>query len=130
NGAMVVWEDWRSGNEFYEVANLYAQRMNDLSLSVPPIPRNDPLYPEPMLFAGPNPTNPLTVIRCLLPQPGFMELSIFDISGRLVEKLASGMHGAGVHSFTWNAKDKASGVYIVRLKTPLADKSTKLVMIK
>jgi len=131
HGAIVVWPDARPSDPYYYVVtNLYAQRMNDLSLSAPPVPRNEPLYPEPMLFAGPNPTNPLTVIRCLLPQPGFMELSIFDISGRLVEKLASGMHGAGVHSFTWNAKDKASGVYIVRLKTPLADKSTKLVMIK
>lgn len=53
------------------------------------------------------------------------DLSVFDLSGRLVLTLASGSLGAGTRSVTWDGRTAggvpvASGVYFVRLDTRLA----------
>ena len=45
----------------------------------------------------PNPFNPETTIEFGLPTPGFVEISIYDINGKLVRTLVSDEKRAGNH---------------------------------
>ncbi len=63
----------------------------------------------------PNPFNPSTVIAFSLPKQGLVSLRVFNILGQEVETLVDNVLPAGVHTVTWNADRKASGVYFYRL---------------
>lgn len=65
----------------------------------------------------PNPFNPSTNIRYSLQNSSFVEISVYDVTGRLVTTLVNGPVGAGSHAVTFRANDLSSGIYIVRLKT-------------
>ncbi len=88
------------------------------------------------LYASPNPFNPSTKIRFDLPLASIVTLKIYDILGREVSVLAEGEKGSGTHMVTWNAEDKASGIYIARIEIKSTDgsflyaNSQKLVLIK
>jgi hypothetical protein len=64
----------------------------------------------------PNPFNPETVIPYALPVRADVSLRVFDILGRQVALLSSGVQEAGVHSVTWNAATMSSGLYFCRLE--------------
>jgi hypothetical protein len=64
----------------------------------------------------PNPFNPSTVIAFDLPTAADVSLTIYDILGREVARLASGQRHAGRYQETWDAGDFASGVYFYRLE--------------
>ena len=59
-----------------------------------------------------------------------IELAIFDIKGRLIEILASGVVQAGYHEIQWNAKSQASGMYFLRMVTPESAMTQKLILMK
>ena len=79
---------------------------------------------------GPNPANPLTVIRCQLPVASNISLEVFDISGRKLVELASGFHLPGEYRYVWDASGRAAGMYVVRLKTGRETVGEKLVILK
>jgi hypothetical protein len=65
----------------------------------------------------PNPFNPETSIKFDLAQPGFVLISVIDVSGRLIRKLVSESRTAGSYSVKWDGKDSEgnavpSGIYI------------------
>ena len=85
--------------------------------------------------AFPNPFNPMTNIRYDLPQASYVDLRIFDLTGREVRTLARGFDHAGAKSVVWNAKDNngrsvSAGVYIYRLETAGQVQSQKLILLK
>ena len=63
----------------------------------------------------PNPFNAWTSIVYFNQEPALVELRVFDIEGRLVERLVSGEVSAGSHMVTWNA-DVSSGIYFCRIR--------------
>lgn len=63
----------------------------------------------------PNPFNPSTQVVFSLAQGGPVMLEVYDLQGRLVERLAEGLLPAGEHSVSWNAAGLASGTYLARL---------------
>jgi chitodextrinase len=65
----------------------------------------------------PNPFNPVTVIRYSLDVNSRVELTIYDILGRKITTLFSGLQTAGWREQTWDASGLPSGVYICRLRT-------------
>ena len=89
------------------------------------LPKNFALYP-----AYPNPFNPSTTIRFDLPTEGFITLSVYDITGKLVETLINKTMPAGYHSHTWNPVSLSSGLYIVQLKTGEKAFNQKITFIK
>ncbi|GEM_PF-3518147 len=83
----------------------------------------------------PNPFNPSTTIGYRLPERGFVELNIYDISGREVVTLVSTVQDAGEHRITWNASDArgvkvSSGVYLYRLTAGAYTQIKKMVLLK
>jgi hypothetical protein len=65
--------------------------------------------------AYPNPFNPTTTIGYQIPTDGYVKLVVFDLLGRQIAELASGLHTVGRYSSSWNASAVASGVYLARL---------------
>ncbi|MBU1651135.1 M28 family peptidase, partial [bacterium] len=65
--------------------------------------------------AYPNPFNPAAAISYQLSAFSHVNLSVYDVSGRLVAKLVDGYRDAGVHEVIFDATDLASGMYVYRL---------------
>jgi hypothetical protein len=84
----------------------------------------------------PNPFNPTTVIMYALPGISNVKIIIYNLIGQTVEFLVNGVQDAGYHQVTWNASNKASGIYIYTIEVVPADgngnfcSAKKLVLLK
>lgn len=96
--------------------------------------------PEPGAVAArlsssqPNPFVSATTIAFSLERAGRGDLSVFDASGRLVRRLASGWLEAGPHALRWDGRDEsgrrvAPGVYFYRLGSDGFTGSRRMVML-
>ncbi|MBU8870011.1 MAG: M6 family metalloprotease domain-containing protein [Gemmatimonadales bacterium] len=85
---------------------------------------------------APNPFNPSTVIRYELPVKSAVDLQIFDLRGRLVRSLRSGvMEEAGPRQVLWNGLDSggrqvSSGTYFYRLEAGNHEAVRRMVLLK
>ena len=64
---------------------------------------------------APNPVRSATTVAYSLGASGTVRLAVYDVQGREVAVLASGVQTAGAHEITWTPEAAASGVYLVRL---------------
>jgi aminopeptidase N len=80
--------------------------------------------------AYPNPFNPSTTISYQLPAKGFVNLSVYDISGCKVAELVNGTREAGSHEVTFDASSLASGVYLYKLSAGDYIAMNKMVLLK
>ena len=64
----------------------------------------------------PNPFNPSTTIKFVMPQRSQVTLEVFDMLGRLVSSQSLGVREAGDHAVSFNAANLASGTYNYRLR--------------
>jgi parallel beta-helix repeat protein len=80
--------------------------------------------------AYPNPFNPITHIEFSIPQYGFVNLSVYDILGRLVETIVSENLNAGVYKIDFTASGLSSGIYFYILRSGPFSLSKKLVLVK
>jgi len=78
----------------------------------------------------PNPFNPVATIDFSLPQNTDVRVVIHNLNGQEVAELHNGPMSAGVHRVQWNAANMASGTYFAVLKTPTAERLTKLLLLK
>jgi len=83
------------------------------------------LYP-----AHPNPFNPVTTIRFNVPEISEVDVSIYNIQGRLVENLLKGQLSEGYHNLQWNANKFPSGVYFVMFEGNKVKEIEKIVFVK
>ncbi len=94
------------------------------------IPSEFVLYP-----AYPNPFNPVTTITYSLSKESYIDLSIYDMTGRLVNTLKKGLLPVGTHKIQWNGSDMndekvSSGIYFCKLNNGLAERYIKLILMK
>jgi hypothetical protein len=78
----------------------------------------------------PNPFNPTTVIRYGLPGISNVKLKIYNVLGQEVESLVNGTQQVGFHEVTWNASNKASGIYICSIEAVSADNKGNFRSVK
>ena len=84
----------------------------------------------------PNPFNPSTTIRYSLANNSFVQLSIYDVAGRLVRTLVNEeSQQAGPHNVEWDSRDNsgrlvASGVYFYRLQTSGFTQTRKMILLR
>jgi hypothetical protein len=79
----------------------------------------------------PNPFNPTTNISFSVPEESNVELSIFDISGRLVQNIINNAkYVQGVYSVKFDGSNLPSGMYYYRLKTKDYIETRKMVLMK
>ena len=83
----------------------------------------------------PNPFGSTTRIRFGLPARGPVALSVYDVQGRRVRRLAHGIHEAGIHEVAWTGRDEhggrvRAGVYFCRLVTAGARFERRMVVLR
>jgi len=78
----------------------------------------------------PSPVVGSTTIRFALAESGPVELSVYDLSGRLVDTIVDGELEAGPHACVWDASGRADGVYLYTLTTPDGSLTRRLVVAR
>jgi len=83
--------------------------------------------------AFPSPFRYSTVINYSLPLPAQVKLAVYDLAGKMVKTLVSGIQPAGVRQVTWNRSDDAGrrvaqGVYFCRFEADGVQSSRKVVV--
>ena len=84
---------------------------------------------------NPNPFSNFTTIQYAVPEISDVNLSIFDVSGRLIKVLANGRHSPSYYSIKWDGKDNrgervSAGIYFYRLETDGFKDSKKLIFFR
>jgi len=83
----------------------------------------------------PNPFNASTTIGFILADKSEIDLAVYDITGRLVKNIHSGIISPGEHSFIWGGKNNqgkqlSSGVYFYKLQTGSNQDYKKMILLK
>ena len=83
----------------------------------------------------PNPFNPSTTIDYSVAEPSFVDLSIFDASGRLVKKIVSENKNVGSYSVSWNGTtdsgvDASTGMYFYTVEAGSFTETKKMLLVK
>lgn len=127
-GAVVVWyNNW-------DLKGVYARRVNGIGNASPTDAGEHP--PAPFFASNyPNPFNPATAITFGLPEPAYVELVVYDASGRRVRTLLGRTMNAGRHEAFWDGCDGqgspvASGVYFYRLEAGDHILKGKMVLLR
>ncbi len=82
------------------------------------------------LEASPNPFNPSACISYCLPQKAVVSLALYNLQGKLVRELVSGMVSEGRHTVQVDAGNLSSGIYICKFKSGATAKQLKLVLMR
>ncbi len=83
----------------------------------------------------PNPFNPATRISYQLTTGAYVQLSVYDITGREVSRLVDQSQPAGTYSVTWNSSSGpgfqlSSGTYFARLQVGDQVQTRKMILTK
>tara|TARA_B110000014_G_C19771713_1_gene401579 strand:- start:159 stop:635 length:477 start_codon:yes stop_codon:yes gene_type:complete len=98
---------------------------------------NKELIPE--LFAlhqnYPNPFNPVTTLRYELPEAAFVDITIFDMLGNVVNNLVNQNQNSGYKSIQWDATNNqgqpvSAGVYIYSIEAGECRQTKKMILLK
>ena len=81
-------------------------------------------------LTGANPVRTRTALRFTLADAATATLSVYDVTGREVARLADGAFGEGAHTATLDASALASGVYVARLVSGDAVSTTRLTVVR
>ena len=69
-------------------------------------------------------------MRLQTPHKMPVEITIYDIRGRIVEKIVDTEMEPGYHMLSWNNPNIAAGVYFVRVEAKDIEKTEKVIKLK
>jgi photosystem II stability/assembly factor-like uncharacterized protein len=83
----------------------------------------------------PNPLNPVTIIKYILPKVSDVELIIYNPLGQRIRTLVNQHQPAGIFEVQWDGRDEdgapvVSGVYIYVLKAGAFSRARKMVLLR
>jgi hypothetical protein len=78
----------------------------------------------------PNPFNPTTTITYSVPQRSNVTLKVYDMLGREVMNLVTGMKDKGTYEVSFDASNLASGLYIYSISAGSFSASRKMMLLK
>ena len=110
-----------SNNELYNISLEYLRETTPTGYS--------------LLQNYPNPFNLSTTISFAIPNKSHVNISVFDINGRLVATLLSESLDSGYHSVNWNGVDAnglnvSAGLYVYILQADDVKLSSKMILMK
>ncbi len=127
SGEHHIW--WPQGITEDEVFNpMFYQKMTLEPMSVA---EDD--APKPLIYSLNIKQNPIYksgVLSFTLPKASDVDITLYDATGRMVSKLASGKFSAGSHTVTLNASKLANGVYFVHMKADNFNTVKKVTVIR
>ena len=83
----------------------------------------------------PNPFNSVTTLRYDLPEDALVNITIYDLMGRIVSNLLSSQQPAGYKSIQWNATNDtgspvSAGIYLYMIQAGEFRQTNKMVLLK
>jgi hypothetical protein len=83
----------------------------------------------------PNPFNPVTSLRYDLPEDGLVNITVYDMMGRIVKTLVNNSQTAGYKSIQWNATNDrdepiSAGLYLYTIQAGGLRQTKKMVLLK
>ncbi|MDD5360798.1 MAG: T9SS type A sorting domain-containing protein [Ignavibacteria bacterium] len=78
----------------------------------------------------PNPFNPDTKIKFSVHGQSKINMSIYDITGKMVQTLINRNMQTGTYEVTWDASQLPSGTYFCKMTTDKFSRTIKLVLLK
>lgn len=70
-----------------------------------------------LIRSFPNPFNPANQLELTLRESNIVSVRVYDITGRLVDELVSGVTlRAGTHYLAWQPSNPSSGVYLIHVE--------------
>ena len=78
----------------------------------------------------PNPSRGKTILYYSINNEGIVNVSLYDVSGKMVERLFNGTHKAGRHSINIENMKLSPGVYFVRMETSDRVETKTLTILK
>ncbi|MCD6380143.1 T9SS type A sorting domain-containing protein, partial [bacterium] len=91
---------------------------------------NNPLPIFALAQNTPNPFNPSTRISFSLANEGYVDLRVYDVTGREIDCLVNKNLKANSYSIEWRPENLASGIYLYRLKTRNGVISRKAILLR
>ncbi len=83
----------------------------------------------------PNPFNPVTTLQYDLPEDAMVNITIYDMMGRVVKTLVNGSQTAGYRTIQWNATNDegqpvSAGLYLYTIQAGQYRQTKKMVLLK
>ena len=97
--------------------------------SIKTIPFNQPTSFE-LLQNYPNPFNASTRIEFMIPEADFVQIKLYDASGRMIKFLVNKKMSAGKHIAHFNGSDLTSGIYFYQVTAGNFSKMKKMILLK
>ena len=79
---------------------------------------------------SPNPSRDDVQTTLVLTEPVDVSVTVLDVMGREVARLADGPLAPGTHLLTWNSTEAAAGVYVIRLVTSEGVGSRRVTILR
>jgi len=116
--------DYRLADVSYEGIKVY-HTVTALGVEITEFPNKFYLHP-----AYPNPFNPKTTISYDVVKEGNFNITIYDISGKMVANIYDGYQIAGNHQMSWVPKDCSTGLYFCTITSGSQSHTQKLILLK
>ncbi len=92
------------------------------------VPANESSEHEFIVF--PNPVKDKTTIEFELEKETYVEISVYNISGEIVETIHASYLTEGVHLIEWNSDGRSPGIYNIRLNSDDFDIAKNVVVLR
>jgi len=113
---------------------IYSYRVYKFSLSGIPVQAGNGQSVTPESFSleqnYPNPFNPSTKIEFNVAKLSFVELSVFDITGREIKKIVSEVKQPGNYTAVFDGSNLSSGIYVYKYTSGNYSETRKMILLK
>ena len=88
-----------------------------------------------LFHAYPNPFNPITTLKYELPKDSFVDVTVYDLLGNVVNNLVNTNQSSGYKSIQWDATNNqgepvSAGVYLYKIQAGDFSQTKKMILLK
>ena len=119
-----------SGGDNSEYSDILSVTLDWMSVEGDQLPKTYAIHQN-----YPNPFNPITTLRYGLPEDAMVNITIYDMMGRIVSTLVNENQSSGYKILQWNATNDSgqpvsAGVYIYTIKAGNFSQTKKMILLK
>ena len=119
-----------SGGDNSEYSDILSVTLDWMSVEGDQLPKTYAIHQN-----YPNPFNPITTLRYGLPEDAMVNITIYDMMGRIVSTLVNENQSSGYKTLQWNATNDSgqpvsAGVYIYAIKAGNFSQTKKMILLK
>lgn len=90
----------------------------------------DPVDSYAILSTYPNPFNPDVTVSFSIPEDLDVNINLYDMNGKFVDTVFSGLKNAGSYEIVYHAKDLPSSIYLCRMDLGKTAITRKIILLK